>query len=194
MLPRLEALLQASGKVKSYQIIDNDPIDEANFLFKIRCELTSGQTLQIRQHQMGRLGRRMIGQHGRQLRMLHLTADLGLAPQECAGQRIEGVFRGEQLDRKVPPVATRPAGRPRPIDARPLPRPHQPRQPPLADHRQSFARRQGPRSVRRGRGRKSSAAAGSGLATGHGNESADGRGGLCGVAQGRGNRRADLRF
>jgi hypothetical protein len=48
MLPRLEALLQASGKVKSFQIIDNDPIDEANFLFKIRCELTSGQTLQIR--------------------------------------------------------------------------------------------------------------------------------------------------
>jgi hypothetical protein len=48
MLPQLEALLQASGKVKSFQIIDNDPIDEANFLFKIRCELTSGQTLQIR--------------------------------------------------------------------------------------------------------------------------------------------------
>jgi hypothetical protein len=48
MLPRLEALLRASAKVKSFQIIDNDPIDEANFLFKIRCELTSGQTLQIR--------------------------------------------------------------------------------------------------------------------------------------------------
>jgi hypothetical protein len=48
MLPRLEALLKASGKVKSFQIIDNDPIDEATFLFKIRCELTSGQTLQIR--------------------------------------------------------------------------------------------------------------------------------------------------
>jgi hypothetical protein len=48
MLPRLEALLQASGKVKSFRIIDNDPIDEANFLFKVRCELTSGQTFQIR--------------------------------------------------------------------------------------------------------------------------------------------------
>jgi Family of unknown function (DUF6516) len=48
MLPWLEALLHASGKVKFSQVIDNDPIDEANFLFKIRCELTSGQTLQIR--------------------------------------------------------------------------------------------------------------------------------------------------
>lgn len=48
MLPLLEALLQASSKVKSFQIIDNDPIDGDNFLFKIRCELTSGQTLQIR--------------------------------------------------------------------------------------------------------------------------------------------------
>jgi hypothetical protein len=48
MLPRLEALLQASSKVKSWQIIDSDPIDEGNFLFKIRCELASGQTLQIR--------------------------------------------------------------------------------------------------------------------------------------------------
>jgi hypothetical protein len=48
MLPRLEALLQASPKVKSSQIIDNDPIDEENFLFKIRCELASGQTFQIR--------------------------------------------------------------------------------------------------------------------------------------------------
>jgi len=48
MLPRLEALLQAFPKVNSFQIIDNDPIDEGNFLLKIRCELTSGQTLQIR--------------------------------------------------------------------------------------------------------------------------------------------------
>jgi len=48
MLPRLEALLQASPKVKSFQVIDNDPLDEGNFLFKIRCELTSGQTFQIR--------------------------------------------------------------------------------------------------------------------------------------------------
>jgi len=28
MLPLLEALLQASSKVKSFQVIDNDPIDE----------------------------------------------------------------------------------------------------------------------------------------------------------------------
>jgi hypothetical protein len=48
MLPRLEALLKASGTVKSFQMIDNDPVDEATFLFKMRCELTSGQTLQIR--------------------------------------------------------------------------------------------------------------------------------------------------
>ena len=48
MLPRLEALLQASPKVKSFQVIDNDPLDEGNFLFKIRCELTSGQTFQVR--------------------------------------------------------------------------------------------------------------------------------------------------
>ena len=48
MLPLLEALLQASSKVKSFQVIDNDPIDEENFLFKIRCELASGRTFQIR--------------------------------------------------------------------------------------------------------------------------------------------------
>lgn len=48
MLPLLEALLKASPKVKSFQIIDNDPIDEGNFLFKIRCVLVSGQTFQIR--------------------------------------------------------------------------------------------------------------------------------------------------
>ena len=48
MLPLLEALLRASPKFKSFHIIDNDPLDEENFLFKIRCELISGQTLQIR--------------------------------------------------------------------------------------------------------------------------------------------------
>ena len=48
MLPLLEAILRASPKVKTFQVIDNDPIDAANFLFKIRCELISGQTLQIR--------------------------------------------------------------------------------------------------------------------------------------------------
>jgi hypothetical protein len=48
LLPQLEALLQASPRVSGYQIVDNDPIDERNFLFKIRCELTSGQSLQIR--------------------------------------------------------------------------------------------------------------------------------------------------
>ena len=48
MLPLLEAILRASSKVQSFQTIDNDPIDEENFLLKIRCELTSGQTLQRR--------------------------------------------------------------------------------------------------------------------------------------------------
>lgn len=48
MLPWLEALLQTSRQVTSFQIVDNDPLDERNFLFKIRCELTSGRTLQIR--------------------------------------------------------------------------------------------------------------------------------------------------
>jgi hypothetical protein len=48
MLPLLEALLRTSSKVKSFHIIDNDPLDEENFLFKIRCELISGQTFQIR--------------------------------------------------------------------------------------------------------------------------------------------------
>lgn len=48
MLPLLEALLKASPKVKSFQIIDSDPIDDGNFLLKVRCELTSGQTFQIR--------------------------------------------------------------------------------------------------------------------------------------------------
>lgn len=48
MLPRLEATLRASPKVVSFQIIDNDPVDEGNFLLKIRCELVSGCILQIR--------------------------------------------------------------------------------------------------------------------------------------------------
>ena len=48
MLPRLEALLRTSPKVTSFQAIDNDPLDEGNFLFKIRCELISGYTFQIR--------------------------------------------------------------------------------------------------------------------------------------------------
>ena len=48
MLPQLEAILRASPKIRSFRIIDNDPIDERNFLFKIRCELVSGQSFQIR--------------------------------------------------------------------------------------------------------------------------------------------------
>jgi hypothetical protein len=48
MLPQVEAFLQSSSKVKSFQIIDNDPLDEANYLLKIRCELISGNALQIR--------------------------------------------------------------------------------------------------------------------------------------------------
>ena len=48
MLPLLETLLRTSSRVKSFVIIDNDPLDEETFLFKIRCELISGQTLQIR--------------------------------------------------------------------------------------------------------------------------------------------------
>jgi Family of unknown function (DUF6516) len=48
MLPRLEAFLRASPKVIWVQVIDHDAIDEGNFLLKIRCELTSGQILQIR--------------------------------------------------------------------------------------------------------------------------------------------------
>ena len=42
MLPQVEAFLQSSSKVKSFQIIDNDPLDEENYLLKIRCELFSG--------------------------------------------------------------------------------------------------------------------------------------------------------
>lgn len=48
MLPRLEAILRSSPKVTTFQIIDNDPVEEGDFLFKIRCELTSGHILQIR--------------------------------------------------------------------------------------------------------------------------------------------------
>jgi hypothetical protein len=48
MLPQVEAFLRGSSKVKSFQIIDNDPLDEENYLLKIRCELISGNTLQIR--------------------------------------------------------------------------------------------------------------------------------------------------
>jgi Family of unknown function (DUF6516) len=48
MLLQVEAFLQSSAKVKSFQIIDNDPLDEENYLLKIRCELISGDTLQIR--------------------------------------------------------------------------------------------------------------------------------------------------
>jgi hypothetical protein len=44
MLPLLEALLHASPKVTSFHIIDRDAIDEENFLLKIRCELTSGDS------------------------------------------------------------------------------------------------------------------------------------------------------
>jgi hypothetical protein len=50
MLPQLEALLQASPAVLSFDLVDNDPIDDANFLFKLRCALRSGRTLQIRLH------------------------------------------------------------------------------------------------------------------------------------------------
>lgn len=48
MLSRLKALLQASLKVTSIQVIDHDAIDQDNFLLRIRCELRSRQTLQIR--------------------------------------------------------------------------------------------------------------------------------------------------
>ena len=50
MLPQLEALLRTSAKVAAFHVVDNDPIDETNFLFKVRCELTSGRVLQIRLH------------------------------------------------------------------------------------------------------------------------------------------------
>ena len=53
MLPLLEAVLRASPKIKAFQIIDNDPIDAGNFLFKIHCELISGQALQVRLRGIG---------------------------------------------------------------------------------------------------------------------------------------------
>ena len=48
MLRQLEAVLCASRRVISFEIIDNDPIDSENLLLKLRCEVTSGQSLQIR--------------------------------------------------------------------------------------------------------------------------------------------------
>lgn len=48
MLPRLEALLRAPAKIVSFQLLDNDPLDETHFLLTIRCELISGHTLQTR--------------------------------------------------------------------------------------------------------------------------------------------------
>lgn len=48
MLPQLEAILRASSKIRSFRIVDDDPIDERTFFFKIRCELISGQSLQFR--------------------------------------------------------------------------------------------------------------------------------------------------
>ena len=36
MLPQLEARRRASPKVALCHFVDNDPIDEANFLFKLR--------------------------------------------------------------------------------------------------------------------------------------------------------------
>ena len=48
MLPQLEVLLRVSAKIVSFRLLDNDPLDETHFLFTIRCELTSGHTLQIR--------------------------------------------------------------------------------------------------------------------------------------------------
>jgi len=53
MLPLLEAILRASPKTRTFQIIDNDPLDAGNFLFKIRCELISGQVLQVRLRAIG---------------------------------------------------------------------------------------------------------------------------------------------
>ena len=48
MLRQLESLLQASPKVTALQVIDHDAIDADNFLVKLRCQLVSGHTLQIR--------------------------------------------------------------------------------------------------------------------------------------------------
>ena len=48
MLRELETILRASTKVTAIDILDNDPVDADNFLFKLRCQLTTGTTLQIR--------------------------------------------------------------------------------------------------------------------------------------------------
>lgn len=48
MLQRLETLLLASPKITVFHVVDHDAIDAENFLLKLRCELASGQTLQIR--------------------------------------------------------------------------------------------------------------------------------------------------
>lgn len=48
MLRKLEAILRASSKVIAIETLDNDPIDADNFLFKLRCQLTTGRKLQIR--------------------------------------------------------------------------------------------------------------------------------------------------
>ncbi len=48
MLSQLEAILRASVKVVSFQVLDNDPLQRNQLLFKIRCKLTSGNNLQIR--------------------------------------------------------------------------------------------------------------------------------------------------
>ena len=48
MLPQLEIILRASAKVVAIDILDNDPIDANNFLFKLKCQLASGAKLQIR--------------------------------------------------------------------------------------------------------------------------------------------------
>jgi len=48
MLRQLESLLLASPKVIAVQVIDHDAIDADSFLVKLRCQLVSGHTLQIR--------------------------------------------------------------------------------------------------------------------------------------------------
>jgi len=48
MLRQLEAILRASGKVTTIDILDNDPIDADTYLLKLRCQLTTGTKLQIR--------------------------------------------------------------------------------------------------------------------------------------------------
>ncbi len=48
MLPQLEAILHASVKVVSFEILDDDPLGRHQLLFKIRCKMTSGNNLQMR--------------------------------------------------------------------------------------------------------------------------------------------------